>query len=52
MIVQIYEIQEPREAMLMAECGVDHIGGVILLIDEWKIPALKESVRVIREAGR
>jgi len=36
----------------MAECGVDHIGGVILSTDEWKIPALKESVRVIREAGR
>ena len=52
MIVQIYEIQEPREAALMAECGVDHIGGVILSADEWKIQALKESVRVIREAGR
>ena len=36
----------------MAECGVDHIGGVILSADEWKIQALKESVRVIREVGR
>jgi phosphoribosylanthranilate isomerase len=52
MIIQIYEIQEPREAALMAECGVDHVGGVILSSDEWKIPALKESVRVVREAGR
>ena len=52
MIVQIYEIQEPREAALMAECGVDHIGGVILSPDDWKIPALKDSVGVIREAGR
>jgi phosphoribosylanthranilate isomerase len=52
MIVQIYEIQEPQEAALIAECGVDHIGGVILSTDEWKIPALKESVRVIREVGR
>lgn len=52
MIVQIYEIQDPREAALMADCGVDHIGGVILSTDEWKIPALKESVAVIREAGR
>jgi phosphoribosylanthranilate isomerase len=52
MIVQIYEIQEPQEAALMAECGVDHIGGVILSADEWKIQALKESVRVIREVGR
>jgi phosphoribosylanthranilate isomerase len=52
MIVQIYEIQEPREAALMAECGVDHIGGVILSPEEWQIPSLRESVGVIRDAGR
>jgi len=52
MIVQIYEIQEPREAALMAECGVDHIGGVILSSGDWQISPLRESVRVIREAGR
>jgi len=52
MIIQIYEIQEPKEAALMAECGVDHIGGVVLSPDEWMIPALKESVNGIREAGR
>ena len=52
MIVQIYEIQTPDEAALMADCGVDHIGGVILSSDDWKIPALSASVRVIREAGR
>ncbi len=52
MIIQIYEIQEPKEAALMVECGVDHIGGVILSPEEWRIPALKDSVRVIRDAGR
>jgi len=52
MIVQIYEIQKPDEAALMAACGVDHIGGVILSADDWKIPVLAESVQVIREAGR
>lgn len=52
MIVQIYEIQEPTEAALMVDCGVDHIGGVILSSEEWQIPALKESVSVIRTAGR
>lgn len=52
MIIQIYEIQAPDEAALMTECGVDHIGGVILSTDEWKIPLLAESVRVIRKAGR
>jgi len=52
MIVQVYEIQAPDEALLMAECGVDHIGGVILSTQEWKIPDLRESVSLIREAGR
>ena len=52
MIIQIYEIQEPKEAALMVECGVDHIGGVILSPEEWRIPALKDSVRVILDAGR
>ena len=52
MIVQIYEIQEPGEAELMLECGVDHVGGVILNPEGWKIPALRESVRLIRDAGR
>ena len=52
MIIQIYEIQEPKEAALMAECGVDHIGGVILSPNEWMIPVLKDSVSVIREFGR
>ena len=51
MIVQIYEIQEPEEAALMAECGVDHVGGVILSPDDCRITALRESVRVIREGG-
>lgn len=51
MIIQVYEIQAPDEAALMAECGVDHIGGVLLSTEEWKIPVLAESVRVIREAG-
>lgn len=52
MIIQVYEIQTPDEARLMVECGVDHIGGVVLSTEEWKIPSLKESVRMIREGGR
>ncbi len=51
MIIQIYEIQATDEAELMALCGVDHIGGVILSAQDWKIPPLKDSVGVIREAG-
>jgi phosphoribosylanthranilate isomerase len=52
MMIQVYEIQTPDEAALMVDCGVDHIGGVILSTEEWKIPQLAESVRVIRESGR
>ena len=29
-VVQIYEIQRPREAEKMIELGVDHLGSVIL----------------------
>lgn len=51
MIIQIYEIQSPDEASLMADCGVDHIGGVLLSTEDWKIPQLADSVRVIHDAG-
>jgi phosphoribosylanthranilate isomerase len=48
MIVQLYEIQEPREAERLVELGVDHIGSVILSPDNWKIPAIKDVVRLVR----
>jgi phosphoribosylanthranilate isomerase len=48
MIVQLYEIQEPREAERLVELGVDHIGSVILSPDHWKIPAIKDVVRLVR----
>jgi len=46
MIIQIYEIQTPREAEKCIELGVDHLGSVILRRDEWRVPALRESIRV------
>jgi phosphoribosylanthranilate isomerase len=48
MVVQLYEIQEPREAELLVELGVDHIGSVILSPENWKIPAIKDIVRLVR----
>ena len=51
MIIQIYEIQSPHEAALMVECEVDHIGGVLLSAEDWKIPPLSESLEIIRQAG-
>jgi phosphoribosylanthranilate isomerase len=47
-IVQLYEIQEPREAERLIELGVDHIGSVILSPENWKIPAVKDVVRLVR----
>jgi len=46
MIVQIYEIQTPKEAEGCIEAGVDHVGSVILSKDEWKRPEIRDTVRV------
>ena len=46
-IVQIYEIQDPHEAELMVEQGVDRIGSVILSESEWKVPLVREAVRLV-----
>ena len=51
MIVQIYEIQEPREAERLIEMGVDRIGSVILSRDVLKNPSIREVVRLIRGTG-
>ena len=46
MIVQIYEIQTPPEAEKCIEMGVNHIGSVILSQEEWRVPLLRETVRL------
>ena len=51
MIVQIYEIQDPKEAEACIDSGVDHIGSVILSKEAWRLPPIKETIRVSREAG-
>ena len=52
MIVQIYEIQDPREAEKCIEAGVDHLGSVVLSEDDWRVPVLKETVRMVQGADR
>ena len=42
MIVQIYEIQEPRQAELCMALGVDHIGSVLLSEQGWRQPSVKD----------
>lgn len=52
MIVQIYEIQDPREAEKCVEAGVDHLGSVVLSEEGWRVPVLKETVRMIQGSGK
>ena len=42
MIIQIYEIQEPREAEKCIELGVDHMGSVLLSETSWRISSLRD----------
>jgi phosphoribosylanthranilate isomerase len=44
MIVQIYEIQEPRQAEQCIASGVDHIGSVLVSEDGWRQPSVKEAI--------
>jgi phosphoribosylanthranilate isomerase len=52
MIIQIYEIQDLREAEKCLEAGVDHLGSVVLSEDEWRVPLLRETIRMIQGAGK
>ena len=47
-IVQIYEVQDPTEAYMLLDMGVNHIGSVILSESEWKNPLIKETVHVVQ----
>lgn len=49
-IVQLYEIQEPREAEWLVELGVDHVGSVILSPEAWKLPMLRDVVRLVGQS--
>lgn len=50
LIVQIYEIQEPFEAELMIDAGVDHIGGVVLSENNIENEQLRASVTLIKDS--
>lgn len=50
-VVQIYEIQDPREAETVISLGVDRIGSVILSARDWKVAAIREAILVSRSAG-
>lgn len=50
-IIQIYEVQKPKEAEALVALGVDHIGSVIADTIKWKNAAVRKTVQVIRQAG-
>lgn len=47
MIIQIYEVQTPEEAISMATLGVDHIGSVVASKDTWQQPLIRETIRTV-----
>jgi len=49
-IIQIYEVQKPKEAEALVELGIDHIGSVLLDPAEWKNAAIRKTVQVIQQA--
>ena len=51
MIVQIYEIQTPKEASTCIEVGVDHLGSVLLSKDEWKNQGIKDISDLTKNSG-
>jgi phosphoribosylanthranilate isomerase len=50
-IVQLYEIQDPREAERLIGLGVDRIGSVILSPEAWKVPDVRDVVGLVRGSG-
>lgn len=50
-IIQLYEIQRPKEAEALAAAGVDHIGSVLLDADKRKNAAIRKTVLAARQAG-
>lgn len=50
-LVQIYEVQTPREAEALVCEGVDHIGSVVLSAVHWKDADLKDTVRQTQALG-
>ncbi|KAF0155909.1 MAG: phosphoribosylanthranilate isomerase [Syntrophaceae bacterium] len=50
-IIQIYEVQKPKEAKALADLGVDHIGSVLPSSEQWKNATIRKTSQVIRQAG-
>ncbi len=51
MIIQIYEIQTPREAEEVIALGVDRVGSVIVDETRWREPLVRETIAAVRVLG-
>jgi phosphoribosylanthranilate isomerase len=51
MLIQIYEVQTPKEAEDLIRIGVGHIGSVILDPADWKNPQIRETVKTTQGCG-
>lgn len=47
-IIQIYEVQRPKEAEALANLGVDHVGSVLISEERWKQSAIKKAVQTVQ----
>jgi phosphoribosylanthranilate isomerase len=50
-IIQIYEVQKPKEAEALIDLGVDHIGSVLTDQNKWRNAAIRKTGQLIRQAG-
>ncbi len=50
-ILQIYEVQKPKEAEALVLAGVDHIGSVLLDADKRKNTTIRKTIQTVRQAG-
>ncbi len=49
MIIQIYEIQTPKEAETLIDLGVNHIGSVLLSENGWKDKNIKKTISLVQK---
>ena len=50
-MIQIYEVQDPKEAKALVDLGVDHIGSVLTDSSQLKNATIRKTVQVIQQAG-
>jgi hypothetical protein len=49
-IIQIYEVQNPKEAEALVDLGVDHIGSVLTDSAQLKNATIRKTVRILGTA--